>query len=57
MTEPRLKCDYCGKVLMVQDELGKNADGNRMVLEANGSQKRACKNCADKLQNLPSTAS
>jgi hypothetical protein len=47
--ELKPRCDYCGKVLVVQDEQGNNADGNRVVLEVDGSQKRACRSCADRL--------
>jgi|GEM_PF-2054288 ribosome-binding protein aMBF1 (putative translation factor) len=51
--ESKPKCEYCGKILMVQDEEGRNADGNKVVLETDGSQKRACKNCADRLSQQP----
>ena len=44
------KCEYCGKKLVVQDEHG-GGDGNRVVLEVDGSQKRACKSCADRLSS------
>jgi hypothetical protein len=47
--ELRARCEYCGKRLVVQDERGENADGNRVVLEVDGSQKRACRSCADRL--------
>ena len=49
MAELRARCEYCGKRLVVQGERGGSADGNRMVLEVDGSQKRACRNCADRL--------
>ena len=48
-TESKTRCEYCGKKLVVQDEQGRNADGNRVVLEVDGSQKRACRSCADRL--------
>ena len=48
-TELRARCEYCGKRLVVQDEQGENADGNRVVLEVDGSQKKACRSCADRL--------
>jgi len=47
------RCEYCGKKLNVQDEQGANADGNRVVLEIDGSRKRACRICADKLSTNP----
>jgi len=53
--ESKPKCEYCGKTLMVQDEQGGKADGNRVVLETDGSQKRACKNCADRLSSQQPT--
>jgi len=46
-------CEYCGKKLNVQDEYGENLDGNRMVLEIDGSRKRACRRCADRLEMNP----
>ena len=52
--ESRTKCDYCGKRLVVQDRQGGNADGNRVVLEVDGSQKRACRSCAERLSMGPS---
>lgn len=36
------KCEYCGKRLV-------RMDGNRTVLEVNGSYRRACKGCAEEL--------
>jgi ribosome-binding protein aMBF1 (putative translation factor) len=50
------RCAYCGKRLVVQNELGENADGNRVVIEVDGSRKRACRSCADMLSS-GSTAS
>ena len=47
--ELRTRCDYCGKRLVVQDRQGESADGNRVVLEVDGSRKRACRSCADRL--------
>jgi len=41
------RCGYCGKRLVVQNELGENADGNRVVIEVDGSRKRACRSCAE----------
>lgn len=49
----RARCEYCGKRLVVQDAQGGNADGNRVVLEVDGSQKRACRGCADRLSMNP----
>ncbi len=43
------RCEYCGKKLVVQDEFGANADGNRVVLEIDGTQKRACRSCAERM--------
>jgi len=53
-SESKARCEYCGKRLVVQDEQGGNADGNRVVLEVDGSQKRACRSCADRLSAGPS---
>jgi hypothetical protein len=47
--ELRTRCDYCDKRLVVQDKQGGSADGNRVVLEVDGSRKRACRSCADRL--------
>jgi len=44
------KCDYCGKKIVVQNEDGENVDGNRMVLEIDGSRRRVCRRCSN---NLP----
>ena len=43
------KCEYCGKRLVMQDKNGESVDGNRIVLEADGSRRRACKSCAEEL--------
>jgi len=47
------KCEYCGKKLLVQDVHGENADGNRVVLEVDGTRKRACRSCAERLATSP----
>ena len=49
MAELRARCEYCGKRLVVQGERGGSADGNIVVLEADGSRKRACRDCTDRL--------
>jgi len=46
-------CEYCGKRLEAQNEFGENVDGNRMVLEIDGSRKRVCRRCADRLSAVP----
>jgi len=46
-------CEYCGKRLEAQNESGDNVDGNRMVLEIDGSRKRACRRCTDGLSADP----
>ncbi len=47
------RCEYCGKRLRVQNEDGENVDGNRVVLEIDGSRRRACRRCADSLSMKP----
>jgi hypothetical protein len=47
------RCDYCGKSLQVQSKDGENLDGNRVVLEVDGSRRRACRPCADSLSMNP----
>ncbi|MGP8057942.1 MAG: hypothetical protein ACLP9K_10130 [Nitrososphaerales archaeon] len=49
LTAMAARCGYCGKKLVVQHERGENADGNIVVLETDGSRKRACRGCADRL--------
>ena len=40
-------CEYCDKKLVI-------LDGNKMVLEVNGSYRKACRGCAEKLsQRFP----
>jgi len=47
------RCEYCGKRLVVQGKDGENLDGNRVVLEIDGSRRRACRRCADSLSTNP----
>ncbi|HYB75390.1 MAG TPA: hypothetical protein VEC08_00375 [Nitrososphaerales archaeon] len=47
------RCEYCGKRLEVQSRDGENVDGNRVVLEIDGSRRRACRSCADSLSTNP----
>lgn len=57
VTQVADRCEYCGKKLVVQDKNGQNADGNRVVLEVDGSRKRACRSCADRLSMTPQAPS
>jgi hypothetical protein len=51
-TQLAARCEYCGKRLVVQGRNGKSADGNRVVLEVDGTRKRACRSCADMLSTV-----
>lgn len=48
-TSSTTRCGYCGRKIVVQDRQGEKADGNLMVLELDGSQKRVCRSGADGL--------